>query len=268
MNGESQAIWEIGPFLDLAVHCGVQAAGPNSILMGTPVTVIVISEDRIFREALEASLARQEGLHVVAAGQGADGGGADVVLIDAGFDPEAALARTWESYAEWPDSEVIAVGFDHEDESVVDFIEAGARGYVLKGASPDDLLEVIRSVHQGRVSCSPQVMSSVLARINSLSRLRGEEPAPREVEPLTVREKEILELMAAGLGNKEIARRLRITVRTVKNHVHKILEKFQVHRRREAVRIAYDLGLLPEPHEIPRPGRTVPRGGGSDLDHF
>jgi DNA-binding NarL/FixJ family response regulator len=264
MSGESQAIWEIGPFLDLAVHSRVQAAGPNSILMHTPLTVIVISEDRIFREALEASLARQD---VVVAGQGADGGGADVVLIDAGFDPEAALARTWGSHQEWPDSEVIAVGFDQEDERVVDFIEAGARGYVLKGTSPDDLMEVIRSVHQGRVSCSPQVISSVLARISSLSRLRSEEPAPREVEPLTVREKEILELMAAGLGNKEIASRLRITVRTVKNHVHKILEKFKVHRRREAVRLAYDLGLLPEPHEIPRPGRAMPKGDGSDLDH-
>ncbi|HEV2846511.1 MAG TPA: response regulator transcription factor [Thermoanaerobaculia bacterium] len=236
--------------------------------MLTPITVIVISEDRIFREALEASLSRREGLEVISGREGANGGGAAVVLIDAGFDPEAALARTWQSHEEWPDSEVIAVGFDQEDESVVDFIEAGARGYVLKGTSPDDLTEVIRSVHQGRVSCSPQVVSSVLARINALSQLRTEEVAPREVEPLTVREKEILELMAAGLGNKEIARRLRITVRTVKNHVHKVLEKFQVHRRREAVRLAYDLGLLPEPHEVPRPERVVPRDGRNDLDYL
>lgn len=234
--------------------------------MRAPISVIVISEDRIFREALEASLACKEGLDVVADGQRV--AGAAVVLIDAGFDAEAALARTWGAHEEWPDSEVIAVGFDQEDESVVDFIEAGARGYVLKGTSPDDLMEIIHSVHQGRVFCSPQVISAVLARISSLSQLRSEEPAPRDVEPLTVREKEILDLMAAGLGNKEIASRLRITVRTVKNHVHKILEKFQVHRRREAVRLAYDLGLLPEPHEIPRPGRAVQRSAKTDVDQL
>jgi DNA-binding NarL/FixJ family response regulator len=90
-----------------------------------------------------------------------------------------------------------------------------------------------------------------VARITSLARMEPEPPA-RQVEPLTAREKEILALVAAGLGNKEVGRRLRITVQTVKNHVHRILEKLQCHRRREAVRLAYDLGLLTEPQEGPR----------------
>ncbi|HEY4592674.1 MAG TPA: response regulator transcription factor, partial [Thermoanaerobaculia bacterium] len=72
-------------------------------------------------------------------------------------------------------------------------------------------------------------------------------PLPRATEPLTSRESEILKLLAQGLGNKEICQRLHVTVQTVKNHVHGILAKLQVHRRREAVRLAYEMGLLIDP---------------------
>jgi DNA-binding NarL/FixJ family response regulator len=72
-------------------------------------------------------------------------------------------------------------------------------------------------------------------------------PLRRATEPLTPRESEILKLLARGLGNKEICQRLHVTVQTVKNHVHGILAKLQVHRRREAVRLAYEMGLLIDP---------------------
>ncbi len=167
------------------------------------------------------------------------------------------LARTWEARERWPSAKLIVVGLEKEDESVVDFIEAGAEGYVLKRSSPEDLVAVIRAVQQGLAPCSPRVVASVLARTSMLARHVDPGPAPSEVEPLTLREREILGLLAAGLGNKEVGRRLRITVQTVKNHVHRVLEKLRVHRRRDAVRLAYDLGLLAEPREIPPPGRTA-----------
>jgi two-component system nitrate/nitrite response regulator NarL len=168
----------------------------------------------------------------------------------------------------WPDAKIIAVGLDEEDEQIVDFAEAGALGYVLKGATLDELIETIQRVHQGETLCSPRILAAVVARITSLARL-GPEPPPREVEPLTAREREILALVAAGLGNKEVGRRLRITVQTVKNHVHRILEKLQCHRRREAVRLAYDLGLLTEPQEGPPLGELgyVKKNKG-ELDPF
>jgi two-component system, NarL family, nitrate/nitrite response regulator NarL len=248
----------LGPesFLDSPVHCRVQSDGFISLAMQPSIRVAVVSEERMFREAVAVSLTSYEGLEVTAfsgdrtATAGEDGAGvADVVLIDAAPDPQTALARTWEARERWPEAKLIALGLDREDETVVDFIEAGAQGYVLKGASPDGLVEVIRAVHQGRSFCSPRVVASVLARIAALSGLRTVS-LPQSVEPLTLREREVLALLAAGLGNKEVGRHLRITVQTVKNHVHRILEKLQVHRRREAVRIAYDLGLLAEPREI------------------
>jgi DNA-binding NarL/FixJ family response regulator len=250
------------PFLDSPVHCGIQADGFISIYMQSSIRVAVVSEERMFREALTVSLASYEGIHIAdiagiagiadLAEDVADATDAvDVVLIDATPDPRAALAQMCQARERWPEAKRIVLGLDQEDETVVDFIEAGAQGYVLKGASPEGLVEVIRGVHQGRTACSPAVVASVLARIAALEEMQTD-PLPRSVEPLTLREGEVLGLLAAGLGNKEVGRRLCITVQTVKNHVHRILEKLQVHRRREAVRLAYDLGLLAEPREIPQ----------------
>lgn len=265
------------PFLGCPVHCRVQSEGSISLSMQPSIRVAVVSEERMFREALTASLSGYEGLEVtvlpgerVAINGDGQEEGTDVVLIDAAPDPQEALLHTWKARERWPEARLIALGLDQEDDSVIDFIEAGAQGYVLKGVSPDGLVEVIRAVHQGRTPCSPRVVASVLARIAALSGLRTD-PLPQSVEPLTLREQEVLALLAAGMGNKEVGRCLRITVQTVKNHVHRILEKLQVHRRREAVRLAYDLGLLAEPREIAvwdqsREQRTAGRKASGPFD--
>jgi two-component system nitrate/nitrite response regulator NarL len=260
------------PFLGPPVHCWPLYPDPISILMQPSIAVVVVSVDRIFSEVVAASLSRREGLEAIVAPGGA--GGLDpqsapgIVLIDASLDRQSSLSQTWEVRTRWPDAKIIAVGLDEEDEQIVDFAEAGALGYVLKGATLDELIETIQRVHQGETLCSPRILAAVVARITSLARL-GPEPPPREVEPLTAREREILALVAAGLGNKEVGRRLRITVQTVKNHVHRILEKLQCHRRREAVRLAYDLGLLTEPQEGPPLGELgyVKKNKG-ELDPF
>ncbi len=233
-----------------------------SASMQPPIRVAVSSQERMLREVLEASLAGREGLEVVPADDGAD-----VLLVDVGCDPSAALGYIWEARDRWPQARLIAVGLEREDESVVDFIEAGAGGYVLRGSSPDDLVAAVHAAKQGLAPCAPRVVASVLARIAALSRHAGPAPCTADVEPLTLREREILGLLAAGLGNKEVGRRLRITVQTVKNHVHRVLEKLRVHRRRDAVRQAYDLGLLAEPKDLPGRGRIVGgEGEGDGLD--
>ena len=215
--------------------------------MQLAIRVAVVSEDRMLREVIAASLDGRERIQVTLDG-GPGPEAPDVVLIEAGPD-NLGVSQLWEARERWPEARLIVFGLDREDDGVVDFVEAGAQGYVLRGASPEDLLRVVREVHAGRTLCSPRVIASVLARIQALSRIQPAEP-PHPAEPLTNREREILGLLALGLGNKEIGRRLHITVQTVKNHVHNILEKLQSHRRREAVRKAYDLGLLAELREI------------------
>lgn len=219
-----------------------------------PVRVAVTGGDRLFRETLAAMLASQGDLRVIEL-PGPDrepcGDGApwvDVVLIDAALDAEAALARARETCERWRGAKMVVLGLDREDDRLIDFIEAGVLGYVLDGTSPRGLGDVIRAVHQGRTFCSPRVVTSVVERISQLSRAQPR-LSPHSVEPLTPRETEILALMARGLGNKEIGRSLRVTVQTVKNHVHNLLGKLGVHRRREAVRLGFELGLLAESRE-------------------
>lgn len=239
--------------------------------MQPSIVVVILSSDRLFREVVSASLSRREDLDVIAAPDGAASldlhSAPGIVLIDASFNRPSALARTWEVRAQWPDAKIIAAGLDEKDEQIVDVAEAGALGYVLKGATLDELVETIQRVQRGETLCSPRILAAVVARITSLSRLETEPPP--QAEPLTARELEILALVATGLSNKEVGRRLRITVQTVKNHVHRVLEKLQCHRRREAVRLGYDLGLLQEPREAPPSlGRRELAKGDKGVDPF
>jgi DNA-binding NarL/FixJ family response regulator len=213
--------------------------------MQAPIIVAVAASDRLFCEALAAMLANHGDLRMVEL-HGAPA--VDVVLVDAALDAEAALARAGEICERWRGAKTIVLGLDREDDRLIDFIEMGALGYVLNGTSPQGLADMIREVHRGRTLCSPRVVASVVERISQLSRIQPH-PSPHSVEPLTPRETEILALMARGLGNKEIGRSLHVTVQTVKNHVHNLLAKLGVHRRREAVRLGFELGLLSESQE-------------------
>lgn len=225
--------------------------------MQTPIEVAILSEDRMLREVLTVLLTGYAGLRVAATAateadpavvaQEGSQARIDVVLIDTGYDPRGALGRVRAARDRWPEAKAVVLGLDHEDESVADYVEAGAHAYVLQSASPEGLVTVIREVQEGRSPCSPRVVTAVLRRIAALAELPVSPPPA--VEPLTPREREILALVACGLGNKEVCHRLHITVQTVKNHVHSILAKLQVRRRREAVRLAFELGLLAEPGE-------------------
>jgi two-component system, NarL family, nitrate/nitrite response regulator NarL len=218
------------------------------------IAVMILGGDRVFAEALEAVLAAEEGLRLRAASASAPAPSDTddppaIILIDASFDPAGALALTWSARERFPEAQVVILGLQREDESVLEFIEAGAAAYLLQSASPAQLIEALRFLREGQVHSSPRIAAAVVERIAALEKERKPVPARQACEPLTTRELEILALLARGLRNKEIAHSLHITVQTVKNHVHNVLEKLRVHRRRDAVRLAYELGLLREPQE-------------------
>lgn len=216
--------------------------------MEPTLSVMILGGDRVFAEALESVLAAEEGLRVRVA-QSDDDDPPSILLIDASLDPSGALALTWSARERFPEAQVVILGLQREDESVLEFIEAGAAAYLLQSASPAQLIEALRFLREGQVLSSPRIAAAVVERIAALEKERRVVPPPEDWEPLTARELEILALLARGLRNKEIAQRLDITVQTVKNHVHRVLEKLRVHRRRDAVRLAYELGLLREPQE-------------------
>ena len=216
--------------------------------MQPAISVVILGGDRVFAEALEAVLAEEEGLRFGSApAEGEDP--PSIVLIDASFNPAEALALTWSARERFPAAQVMILGLEREDETVLDFIEAGAAAYLLQSTSPARLIEALHFLRDGQVQSSPRIAAAVLERISSLEKDCRIAPPIQSYGLLTAREVETISLLARGLRNKEIARALHITVQTVKNHVHNILEKLQVHRRREAVRLAYEMGLLREPRE-------------------
>jgi two-component system, NarL family, nitrate/nitrite response regulator NarL len=200
------------------------------------IRLFVVAAVGLYREGLAQVLAREPGMTVVGTAADEDELLAtvektkpDLVLIDVespgGLEAVEAVAQVL------PELKAIALAVNETEEGILACAEAGAAGFVLRGASLDVLITTIDSVARGEMPCSPRIVSALLRRVAALASLhRSEEASAR----LTTREREIVELIDAGLSNKEIAARLHIEVPTVKNHVHNILEKLNVSRRIEA----------------------------------
>lgn len=164
----------------------------------------------------------------------------DVALVDIGMPDKDGLDVTQALHKDLPHIKVIILGMPDLTDEIMSCIEAGASGYVLKEASFDYLVESIRSVQRGESFCSPRMAASLFSRIAELA---GERISENSVK-LTPREIEVIRKIAEGLPNKEIATQLYIEEQTVKNHIHNILDKLQLHNRLEAVQYARERKLL------------------------
>ncbi len=166
----------------------------------------------------------------------------DVVLIDAAGGLERVRETIFELRRQFRRLKILPVGVASEADAVALF-EAGADGFLLADASFLDLLDTVESVALGDFPCSPGVVTLAWHRVAALAE---EERRQQDLQGvvLTRREKEILELIAEGLRNKEIAARLHLSLATVKNHVHRILGKLEVKGRHQAIRRAYENGLI------------------------
>jgi DNA-binding NarL/FixJ family response regulator len=161
--------------------------------------------------------------------------GADIILTSTRLPDNGALRLTEAIRAAHPAIEVIVLGISENKERVLQFIEAGAAGYVLKDSSVDDLINTIRTVYAGQPKISPQIASAMMERISQLAQMFSSlDQGVTETAALTPREMDVLSLLGKGLTNQEIADRLVIEVGTVKNHVHNILNKLDVSSREKA----------------------------------
>ncbi len=220
--------------------------------MNEPIRVFIVDDNRLLREGLASMLAEQADITVI--GAAASGRKAleqikdlhpdpEVALIDIGMPGKDGIEVTQELRRDLPAVKVVILGMVDLADEIMACIEAGAAGYVLKEASFDYLVETIRSVHRGESFVSPQMAASLFSRIAELASERLPRILPSSVK-LTGRELEIINEIAAGLSNKEIAQHLSIEAQTVKNHVHNILDKLQLHSRLEAVQYARERNLL------------------------
>jgi DNA-binding NarL/FixJ family response regulator len=210
------------------------------------IRVLVVDDHPTFRRGLGALLASLPDVELV--GEAAYGEAAvertaelapDVVVMDLDMPGLGGVEATRRIVAAQPSVAVLVLTMLDEDESVFAAMRAGARGYVVKGADTDDVLRALESVARGDAVFGPAVASRVLSYLTRPLSARD----PMLFPELTEREREVLELMARGLSNNEIARKLVVSPKTVRNHVSNVFAKLQVSDRAQAIVRAREAGL-------------------------
>lgn len=218
---------------------------PAADLGSSRRSVVIADDHAVFRAGLRALIAQTEDLECVAEAADADEAARkaaqwrpDVVVLDLRMPGGSGIAATRRIVRDVPDSGVLLLTMHDDEESVVAAMRAGARGYALKDSGVDDIVRAIRAVAHGEAIFAPAVANQVLE-------LFADAPsaAVRAFPELTNREREILELLAHGASNGQIAYRLDLSPKTVRNHVSNICNKLQVVDRAQAALRARDAGL-------------------------
>lgn len=212
------------------------------------VRVLIVDDDDLMRAGLRGVLASDDTIEI--AGEATDGRDAvyrvgklrpDVVLMDVRMPDIDGIAATRQVLDALPDTRVVILTTFEEDDYIFGALNAGASGFLLKRTRPEDLIAAIHTVAAGDSLLSPSVTSRVIERM-------ARQPAPdatrdARLGELTPREREVLEALARGLSNAEIAAELVIEESTVKTHVKRVLVKLGVRDRVQAVIFAYESGL-------------------------
>jgi DNA-binding NarL/FixJ family response regulator len=213
-----------------------------------PVRVLIVDDDDLMRAGLRGVLSHDERIDVV--GDARDGRDAayrtrllqpDVVLMDVRMPDVDGISATHQVLADFPDVKVVILTTFEQDDYIFGALSAGASGFLLKRTAPEDLIAAIHTIAAGDSLLSPSVTSRVIERM-------ARQPAPdttrdARLAALTPRERQVLELVARGLSNNEIAATLVIEESTVKTHTKRILAKLDVRDRVQAVIFAYENGL-------------------------
>jgi DNA-binding NarL/FixJ family response regulator len=210
------------------------------------INILIIEDNRVLREGLTAMLNAEADMRVVATiGSGnnilekASRSKPHIILLDVGLKNINELSVVESVRKRLPSAKVIGMGFIPSQSEIVEFVEAGASGFILKDATMEDFIGTIRSVSKGTEVLPPPLTGSLFSHIAEYALKRGKgkiSPAVR----MTKREREIIALIADGLSNKEIAQRLNIATHTVKSHVRNVMEKLALHSRLQIAKYSHE----------------------------
>jgi DNA-binding NarL/FixJ family response regulator len=212
--------------------------------VGIPqISVALIEDNRLVREGISALLNQLPDLRVVA-GESSNNTAMfrdlrpNVVLLDLGLRNGDSLRVAEGVKQDFPDSKIIVMDLLPVHEDIVEFVNAGVSGFIMKDATLEDLARTIRSVAAGAHVLPPQMTSTLFSQIARDALAKGR-PDVMEAVRMTPRERDVINLIAEGLSNKEIAARLRIATHTVKSHVRNVMEKLTLHTRLQIAAYAH-----------------------------
>jgi two-component system nitrate/nitrite response regulator NarL len=213
------------------------------------VTVLLVDDHILFRKGLASLLSSRDGIEIV--GEAGDGCEAiekaretlpDIILMDVYMPRCDGLEAVRAIKSELPNTKIIMVTVDEQDKVLFEAIKSGAQGYLFKKMHPQQLFDMVETVAKGEVALSPGMMAKILNEFQHPSAQPGRDGPIRE--ELSLREAQVLELVARGATNKEIANDLNITENTVKKHLQSILTKLHLQNRIQAAVYAVQEGLL------------------------
>jgi RNA polymerase sigma factor (sigma-70 family) len=205
--------------------------------MSKSISLFLIEDNRLLREGIAAMLTEQPDFEVVGTASRGDAAllllrdtKPRVVLLDSGLEDQDSLRLLRTLREGFPGTRVIVLDLLPAQQEIVEFIRAGVSGFIAKDATLAELVSAIRSVAEGRSVLPPDYTATIFSHVanQAVGRALGEVV---EAVKLTNREREVIELIAQGLSNKEIAQRLQLSTETVKSHVHNALEKLALHSR-------------------------------------
>jgi DNA-binding NarL/FixJ family response regulator len=209
------------------------------------IRVLLIEDNRLLREGISEMLNEEEDIKTVSASSSDDAFekakklDPHVVLLDLGLRSQNSLKVVGLIKKKYPQAEVVVMDLIPAHADVVEFVKAGVSGFILKDATLDDFLHTIRSVVKGAKVLPPPMTGSLFSQIVEHAIQGGKVDRLIESVRMTKREQEVIDLIAQGRSNKEIARELNIAVHTVKSHLHNILDKLALHTRLELASFAH-----------------------------
>lgn len=221
----------------------MELQGPQCENMAEKIKIVLVDDHPLFREGVAATLADEPDFEIVGQGVNADDAVrlvkdlfSDIVLLDISM-PGGGLKAAQQISTICPVVKMVMLTVSEHDDDVIAALQAGARGYILKGVGGEDLVNIVRAVNRGESYVSPDLAARLLVEMRNGD---GHDAPSDPLFGLTAREEQILKLVSHALSNKEIGRELGLQEKTVKHYMTNILQKLQVRNRVEAALLARD----------------------------
>lgn len=214
------------------------------------IRILLIEDNRMLREGITAMINGQGDVTVAAVSDGKANALAkaravkpQLLLMDLGLESQSSLDAVRSVKKEFPAIKIIGMGLAPAQTDILEFVQAGAEGFILKNATVDDVIRTIRAVASGETVLPPPMTGSLFSQVVEHALLKGKRNYRGAIR-MTQREKEVIALIMDGKSNKQIAQKLNIATFTVKSHVHNILEKLALHSRLEIAMYARNEGTF------------------------